>query len=232
MIQRDDIYKDNTVSDPITFHWPTLTPYPMYTRLQLQCVLVFINTLFRQSCFTESPSKHVIWLAALADPQQAFVITWCVSENIQLDGAVCGWCQWTTKCAGAIINMRSSVHRTGRKWWSIKGDTNIRHRKHNVTTVKCPFLVTVYLFVNPVPKFLMRFTARVFHYTEHNRHIHAFFIPRFHCKCMFFFFLNWLWQRNLLKLDMLYITGSNSHIYTGNHMRIVRLTNAKQTWWQ
>jgi len=59
----------------------------------------------------------------------------------------------------------------------------MRHRIHNVRMVKCPFLVTVYVFVNPVLKFL---TARVFHYKEHNRHIHAFFIPRFHCKCIFF----------------------------------------------
>lgn len=62
----------------------------------------------------------------------------------------------------------------------------MRYRIHNVTMVRCWFIVTVYMLVNPVLKFLMRFTAMVFHYTEHNRHIHAFFIPRFHCKCTFF----------------------------------------------
>jgi len=136
-----------------------------------------------------------------------------------------GWCQLTTKRAGAIINMRSSLHRTGHKCWSVKGDTSMRHGIHNITMIKCPFLVTVYMFVNPVPKFLIRFTARVFHYKEHNRHIHAFFIPRFHSKCIFFF--NWLWKRNLLVLDILYVTGSHSHNYTGNHMRTVCLTKAK-----
>lgn len=136
-----------------------------------------MGTILRQSRLTESTSKHAKWLAALADPQQVFVIMWCVSENIHLNGVFWGRCQWTKKCPEAIINMRSSIHRTGHKCWSIKGDTNMRHRIHNVTMVKCPFLVTVCMFVNPVLKFLMRFTARVFYYKEHTPHIHAFFIP-------------------------------------------------------
>lgn len=136
----------------------------------------------------------------------------------------------TPKRVWAVINMGSSIHWIGHKYWSIKRDTNMRYRIHIITMVRCPFLVTVYMLVNPVLKFLMRFTARVFHYKEHNRHIHAFFIPRFHCKCTSF--QNWLWKRNLLKLDILYVRGSYSHNYTGNHVRTVRLTKAKWMIWQ
>ena len=53
--------------------------------------------------------------------QQMLVVIWRISKNLQLNGAPWRWCQWTPKRYGAVINMRSGVHKMVRKCWSIKG---------------------------------------------------------------------------------------------------------------